>query len=70
MSYRGFEGSDRLANLSGRRGRSLHEADANAYPFLRPPRVAVLKEASPSFFAMRRPAMRFRGLLRGADLGR
>jgi transposase len=30
-------------------------------------KVTVLKEASPSFVVMRRLAMRFRGLLRGAD---
>jgi len=33
-------------------------------------KVAVLKEASPSFVVMRRLAMRFRGLLRGADAGK
>ena len=33
-------------------------------------KVTVLKEASPSFVVMRRLAMRFRGLLRGADAGK
>jgi transposase len=33
-------------------------------------KVAVLKEASPSFVVMRRLAMRFRGLLRSSDPGK
>jgi len=33
-------------------------------------KVAALKEASPSFVIMRQLAMRFRGLLRGADPGK
>ncbi len=33
-------------------------------------KVAALKEASPSFLVMRRLAMRFWGLLRGADPGK
>jgi hypothetical protein len=55
-----------LANLSPRRGRSLHEADPHAYRFSGR-QGHCMKEASPSFVIMRRLARRFRGLLRGVD---
>ena len=55
-----------MADLANGRRIPLHETD----PALTPSeaaKVVALKEASPSFVAMRRLAMRFRGLLSGSD---
>jgi hypothetical protein len=58
---------DRLADFANRRGLPVHDAAGHVDP-AQAAKVRALKQASPSFIAMRQLAMRFRGILRSGGI--